>query len=300
MSAEVPVRYKSADEDSSRWLGFPFRHGDIVVSTRSKHGTTWMQMICALLIFETAELPAPLGELSPWLDWLVAPRDEVWALLGSQEHRRVIKTHTPLDGIPLDPRAAFIVVARHPLDAAISLYHQGDNLDRDRMRELTGRAAAVPLPTPRPPLDEWLRAWIDRDCAPSEDLDSLPGVMWHLTDAWTRRHEPNVVLAHYDELSADLEGEMRRIADWLGITVADEMWPQLVRSAQFEQMRSRADQLVPDTAGVLIDRARFFRRGSAGARFEVLSTGDLDRYRYRASQLAPADLLRWLHREKHA
>jgi aryl sulfotransferase len=291
----VPVRYVSADEDSSRWLGFPFRPGDIVVSARSKHGTTWMQTICAALVFGTAEFPAPLSELSPWLDWLVAPRDEVWARLASQEHRRVIKTHTPLDGIPLDQRAAFVVVARHPIDAAISLYHQGNNLDRARMRELTGQVAPIPL-APRPPLEEWLRAWIDWDCAPSENLDSLPGVMWHLSDAWTRRHEPNVTLAHYDDLSADLEGEMRRIANWLEIPVPDDTWPQLVRSAQFEQMRSRADQLVPDTAGVLIDRTRFFRRGSSGARFEVLSTRDLDRYRDRASQLAPADLLHWLHR----
>jgi len=26
-----------------------------------------MQMICALLIFQTPELPAPLAQLSPWL-----------------------------------------------------------------------------------------------------------------------------------------------------------------------------------------------------------------------------------------
>ena len=61
-------------------------------------------------------------------------------------HRRFVKTHTPLDGIPLDPRATYIVVARHPLDMAVSLYHQGDNLDRERIRRAhrpaaTGRTA---------------------------------------------------------------------------------------------------------------------------------------------------------------
>ena len=44
-------RYRSDEEDSARWTGFPFRDGDIVISTRSKSGTTWMQMICALLVF---------------------------------------------------------------------------------------------------------------------------------------------------------------------------------------------------------------------------------------------------------
>ncbi len=42
----VQYRYRSPDEDSARWLDFAYRPGDIVISTRSKHGTTWMQMIC--------------------------------------------------------------------------------------------------------------------------------------------------------------------------------------------------------------------------------------------------------------
>ena len=61
----IPVRYRSPDEDSGRWLDFEYRDGDIVISTCSKSGTTWVQMICALLVFQTPELPAPLGELSP-------------------------------------------------------------------------------------------------------------------------------------------------------------------------------------------------------------------------------------------
>jgi hypothetical protein len=80
----VPVRYRSPEEDSERWLGFAFRQGDIVISTRSKSGTTWMQMICALLVFQTGDLPAPLAELSPWLDWLITPVADVYALLEAQ------------------------------------------------------------------------------------------------------------------------------------------------------------------------------------------------------------------------
>jgi aryl sulfotransferase len=78
-------------------------------------------MICALLILQTPELPAPLSQLSPWLDHLIEPREQVYARLAGQQHRRFIKTHTPLDGIPLDPRATYIVTARHPLDMAVSM-----------------------------------------------------------------------------------------------------------------------------------------------------------------------------------
>ncbi len=294
--SEVPVRYRSGDEDSARWLGFPFRQGDIVISARSKSGTTWVQMICALLVFQNPNLPAPLAELSPWLDWLVTPRDEVYARLSAQDHRRFVKTHTPLDGIPLDPRATYIVVARHPLDMAVSLYHQGDNLDRERIRQLTGQTAFVEPPSPRPPLREWLLSWIDRDVGPLEAMDSLPGVMWHLSDAWARRDEPNVVLVHYDDLSADLEGEMRRLAALLGIAVPDVTWPGLVEAATFEHMRSRADRLAPDPSGVLKDTAAFFRRGKSGSGRELLTGDELAHYHERTAQLARSDLLTWLHR----
>jgi aryl sulfotransferase len=297
----APYRYQSPEEDSGRWLGFPFRDGDIVISTRSKTGTTWVQAICALLIFRTPELPAPIARLSPWLDHLITPRDEVYDRLAAQQHRRFIKTHTPLDGIPLDPRATYIVTARHPLDTAVSLYYQGDNLDRAKIRALTGAPEPAGPPAQRKPLHDWLLAYISGDAAPwivsshpRDDLDSLPGLMWHLSDAWVRRHEPNVMLVHYDDLSADLEGQMRRIAGRLGMSVPEQAWPALAQAATFEAMRSRADTLIP-SAGILKSNTAFFRRGTSGAAREVLSDDEIAAYHARAAQLAPEDMLGWLH-----
>ena len=292
----APVRYQSPDEDSGRWSGFPFRDGDIVISTRSKSGTTWMQMICALLVFQTPHLPEPLGDLSPWLDRLTVPREEVLAGLAAQRQRRIIKSHTPLDGLPIDPRATYIVVARHPLDLAISLYHQGSNIDRERLRKITGQPEPSEPPPPRPLLHDWLISWIHEDITPREQMDSLPGVMWHLTDAWARRGEPNMVLAHYDDLSADLAGEMRRLASRLGITVPAGTWPELVRAATFKEMRAGAERII-GPPGVLKSSAAFFRRGTPGAGREELTEREQADYQKRAAQLAPPDLLRWLHRE---
>ena len=252
---EQPVRYTSSDEDSARWEGFSFRPGDIVISTRSNGGTTWMQMICALLIFQTPELPAPLGKLSPWLDWLITPRQQVvLARLEARTHRRFIKTHMPLDGIPLDPRAAYIVVGRHPLDLAVSLYHQSNNINRDRVRKLTASTGPEPR-RPQPGLHHWL---------------------------------------------ANLNGEMRRLAGLLGIGVPEELWPSLVRAATFDEMRARAAAQAADPAGVLKDRAAFFRGGYSGAGREVLNSAELSRYYARTARLAPPDLLDRLHRESIA
>src|SRR5918992_4606497 len=135
------TRYRSIIADSGRWDGFVFRPGDVVISTPSKSGTTWTQMLCALLIFDGPEFPAPLEKVSPWLDMSNRPLAEVTAALAAQTHRRVIKTHTPLDGLPLHPDVTYLVVGRDPRDTAISLEHHVANMDFEHFLAL--RAAAV-------------------------------------------------------------------------------------------------------------------------------------------------------------
>lgn len=291
---KLPRRYQDEGRDSTRWLGFPFRDGDIVISTPSKTGTTWAQMICALLIFAEPQLPAPLARLSPWLDHLVAPREEVYALLSSQQHRRFIKTHTPLDGLPLDPRVTYLVTARHPLDVAVSWYHQLANFDEARWRHLMGEPEPPAPPSPPEPLHDWLLRWIAKDTDPAEDLETLPGLLWHLTDAWGRRGEPNILLVHYANLCADLDDQMRWLAGQLGITIPERAWPALVQAAGFENMSSNADQLIP-APGLFKSNAAFFRRGSSGAGCEILSDAEIARYHARATAMAPPEMLAWLH-----
>jgi aryl sulfotransferase len=77
--SEGRVRYRNVICDSARWDGFPFRDDDIVISTPPKCGTTWTQMICALLIFQTSELPRPLDQITPWLDQSLRNLDDVFA-----------------------------------------------------------------------------------------------------------------------------------------------------------------------------------------------------------------------------
>jgi aryl sulfotransferase len=292
------VHYRSPDEDSGRWLGFRFRPGDIVISTRRRSGTTWMQMICALLIFQKPELPAPLSQLSPWLDHVSAPHDFVYAQLGGQRNRRFIKTHTPLDGIPPYPLATFIVTARHPLDLFVSLWHHVDNYhpphDPARVGQLTG---AAKQDGSRQAMHDSLLRWISGDYDPAGYPESLVGVMRHLSVAWAKRGAPNVLLVRYDDLCADLEGQMRWLAGRLGIAVPEQAWPALVQAATFERMRSRAERLVPPPPpGTVVDAVAFFRRGSSGAGREILSDQDMAYYYARAAQLGPPDLLEWLHR----
>ncbi len=272
----------------NRWAGFHFRPDDLVVATVVKSGTTWVQMICALLIFQTPDLPAPLIELSPWLDKPLDLRDDVFSLLAAQEHRRILKTHLSLDMIPRDPRVTYIVVVRHPLDSAVSFYHILESGD-----DQPGKAGGPKLPAPR----EALLSWIDESSftyAEHSDF-TLRSVMRHLTGAWAHRDDPNVILIHYDDLSADLEGQMRRLAAEFGIAVPEARWPGLVAAATFERMRAAADRIQPLTS--LADPKSFFRSGRSGRCRDLLTGSELARYHERVAQLAPPDLLAWLHRE---
>jgi hypothetical protein len=127
-------------------------------------------------------------------------------------------------------------------------------------------------------------------------MNSLPGVMRHLSDAWARRLQPNVLLVHYDDLLTDLGGEMRKLAQALNVSVPEEVWPTLVKAATFDSMKSRADRLAPNAGGVLKDTAAFFHRGASDAGRESLTDDELARYQERTRRLAPPDLLEWLHR----
>jgi aryl sulfotransferase len=75
--------------DSRRWSGYKPREGDVIIATAPKVGTTWMQQIVKLLIFQSPE-PQPLGELSPWIDCRFRqPIEEVLPRIEAQVHRRL-------------------------------------------------------------------------------------------------------------------------------------------------------------------------------------------------------------------
>jgi aryl sulfotransferase len=298
------MRYRSFIYDSARWSGFEHRPGDIVITTPPKCGTTWTQNIVAMLVLETTSFDRPVAELSPWLDQLLRPLDEVVAGLDAMEHRRFIKTHTPIDGLPEDDEVTYISVLRDPRDAAVSMDHHFHNMDLERLLQLRAEVhgmddlAELP-PTSGPIEDPAERFWASiTNRAPSPEFASgLELVVRHAQVAWDRRFQPNVVLVHYADLQRDLEGEMRRIAKRLGIDVPEQRWPDLVEAAEFSSMKARADVLVPNAGQIWLDQTEFFHRGTSGQWRDVAPDGDGPRYWDAVRELLnDEELLSWLHR----
>jgi hypothetical protein len=295
------VRYRSLVDDSSRWEGFEFRPGDIVISTPKKCGTTWTQMLCALLIFDGPVFPEPLERLSPWLDMCNRPIDDVRAALARQSHRRFIKTHTPLDGLPLRDDVVYVVTGRDPRDAAVSFEHHARNMDYERFLAL--RAAAMgnddldQFPPRAVPLDDPVEQfrWFVRNDALA-GAPTLAAILHHLGTAWHRRHDANVVLCHFADFMRDLAGELRRLATALHIAVTPERAATLAAEAGLDRMRERADEIAPAASqGNWKNPRAFFRSGGSGEWRERLSTEDADEYARRVAELAPPDLAAWTH-----
>jgi aryl sulfotransferase len=253
------------------------------VCTPSKNGTTWMQAICAWLIFQQPELDFNPAERSPWLDATIYPIDEVIAGLEAQTKRRVIKTHTPLDGIPYHESCTYITVYRDPRDAFLSMRNHMDNM----------KLFAIDMPEME--LEESFRFFVDMEYVPGGPPMGLEAVIAHYDSYWNFRHLPNVNFFHYADLKRDLRGEMGKVAAALGTDIAPDLLSRLAEAASFESMKSQPEKFVPGASmDTWHDTGRFLNKGASGQWKEVLSAETLSAFDAKLAQLLPPDRARWL------
>lgn len=301
-------RYRTFVADSARWDRFEFRPGDIIITTPAKCGTTWTQMICALLIFQQSTFDRPLAEISPWLDMQTRHLDSVVADLAAQEHRRFIKTHTPIDGLPWSDDVIYISVMRDPRDVGISMDNHVLNSNMTsfftQRVEVAGAddlAEFFPdgMHERGPTQDERFWAWVDNDDPVEKELTSLKGTLHHLNVVWPLRDRSNVVILHYSDLQADLEKQMRELARRLAIDVPETKWPELVDAASFEYMKAHADTIAPNsTQDMWLSASDFFRSGTSGQWRAILADeASTARYDSRVTELTTTELAAWAHRD---
>lgn len=303
--------YRNFVVDSSRWDGFVPRDGDIVISTPPKAGTTWTQMICALLIFQTPEFGKRLSDFTPWLDLKTVQIDEVLATYAAQTHRRFIKTHTPLDGLPYFSNVRYVVVGRDPRDAFLSMDNHRKNTSPEFMKLIAKNSGADQaqsskpqtgaVPADEPDLRAQFRDWIAAEGRGAGAFDpNTASVLHHLASFWAFRDLPNIFFLHYTDMKRDLAGEMARLARYLDIEVPADVMPALVEAAGFEQMKRNADTLAPNAhKGIWRENARFFNKGEIGQWKSLFGEEELRVYREVMERFDP-EFTRWIEGGRHA
>jgi aryl sulfotransferase len=118
----------------------------------------------------------------------------------------------------------------------------------------------------------------------------------HIQGWWDARHLPNLLLVHFNHLKADLPGEMRRIATFLGIEIDEARWPGMVEHCSLDYMRNAAatspDQVLND---IFTDGANtFFNKGTNGRWKDVLTAADLAAYEKAVKANLTPECARWM------
>ncbi|MGH7023986.1 MAG: sulfotransferase domain-containing protein [Caulobacteraceae bacterium] len=296
MLSHAPTRQvRDWHSDSSRWDAYTPRAGDIVIGTAAKVGTTWTQQIVNLLVFQSAQA-RPLGMLSPWLDSrFMAPLEVVLPMLEAQTHRRFIKTHLPMDAFPLHEEVRYIHTARDGRDAAMSYFnhlhsHTEEAWERFDAIGLEDPTIGRPMPRPQATAAEFFHHWVRAPEAHMAD--------WFFTledTYWRHRRETNVLLVHFNDLSADLDGEMRRISAFLDIPVNEAVWPSLVEAATFGAMKRDGDSLLAGMERGFKGGHRSFLHSGANGRWQgVVEAADLALYHQKMEAALTPALIKWL------
>ena len=204
--------------DSTVWNDFTFRDDDIVIVTYAKSGTTWLQQIVGQMISHGDE-NLPVHAISPWVDLRVPPAAEKLAMLEAQTHRRMVKTHLPLDALVFSPKAKYLYVARDGRDAVWSLHSHFVNAKQDLYDALNNTPGLVGPKVDRPPasVHEYYRQWFAGDGYPIWPF-------WeNIRSWWGVRHLPNVKLMHFNDMKRDLAAErVGRLPAPVGIHQQDD------------------------------------------------------------------------------
>ncbi|HVU19748.1 MAG TPA: sulfotransferase domain-containing protein [Rhizomicrobium sp.] len=276
--------------DSTIWNDFRFRDDDIIIATYGKSGTTWTQQIIGQLLFNGSE-ETHIGDMSPWLDLRVPPKEVKLPMVEAQTHRRFLKTHLPVDALVFSPKAKYIYIGRDGRDALWSLYNHHVTANDSWYAAMNDTPGLVGEKIERPTLEivPYFRQWLDRDGYPFWSL-------WeNIRSWWAIRDLPNVMLLHFNALKSDMPGNIRCVAKFLDIPIDESKFPAIVEHCTFDYMKAHAAQSAP-LGGSLWEggAASFINKGTNGRWRDVLSKEDIAAYEARALNELGPDCAHWL------
>lgn len=270
------------------WGFFDLRVDDVIVNTPPKCGTTWMLNIVMMLIYGRVVPEAGNREDSPWLDAGFRDQKVMAASQDILERRRCLKSHTPMDGIAYGAEPTYIVVYRHPVDAHFSFRSHVENM----------KDSSVLIDMCPADVSAGFRRFLDNPLtdAGTDDL-TVSSIVHHYAQAKARQPNGNVHFFHYADLSRDLHGQIKRLADILGISMSAQTLSDITKANTFASMRKVAETSETrfDEKSAFRDQAGFFASGTSNKWEGRLTGEEIERYdALCASLLSPEDAA-WLN-----
>lgn len=234
----------------------PTEH-DVFVSVYFKSGTNWLMQIAHQIATRGAGEFRHIYDVVPWpdapgvFDFPLKLEDDS-ILRASPTGLRVIKSHLPMNYIPIAPEARYLYMARDPKDACVSGY-------------LFSREMAWG------PLMMSVDSWIDLFLADDFTLGVGPWAE-HVCQAWQHRNEPNVLFLTFKDLKADLPGEVRRIARFMGVDLTEAELAQVVEKSSFQYMKGINEKFFPGIISPWTNtKGSVIRKGQSGSSGELLT-----------------------------
>lgn len=269
--------------DSTRWKDVKFRDGDILIDTFAKSGTNWIKQIVAQLIYGGAEDRVGMV-MGPYLEMTWIPPGVV-EHTEAQTDRRFFGSHLPLDALPFSPKVKYICLGRDARDIVWSAHNHRANFS-PAMLELFGDA-----PGWHPDIRTYYRHWLEHD----DGMGIWAGSLWHYAQScWNARELPNILLVHFNDLKADLGGEIRRIAAYLDLGIDDARWPAILEHCTFGYMREAASKIEMLQQNFREGGKTIINKGTNGRWKDVLTVEEIaDCDEVAARNLTP-DCAHWL------
>ncbi|KAM3963077.1 sulfotransferase 1A1-like [Aphomia sociella] len=241
----LPEAYK---EDCYKIYNMDVRSDDVFIVTFPKSGTTWTQELIWLLLnnldyntaakqpvsvrFSFIEFPIIFRcpSVKDWLkkmaednpkmkqfyDRVACDSFHLDSILNAPSPR-FIKSHLPLSLLPhtLLDKAKVVYVARDPRDVAVSFYYH------HKFMKINGYK------------NDFKSFW---NLFIKDRIDWTPFGP-HIKEAWEKRHHPNLLFLFYEDLSKDLPGVVRKVAQFFNKPVTEEQVSQLCDHLHIDNFR---------------------------------------------------------------
>lgn len=219
-------------------LKFKARPDDIFIATYPKSGTTLLQMMLYQLKSDGSMDFSHINTACPWFEMELL-RNNV-AGLEQFKSPRCFKTHLLRDQIPETGR--YIYIVRDIRDVAVSAYHH---------EVLVGG------------MDHGLEKFTEKFIRTR--WFGFPSWFQHLESWWPHRKDSNVLFLSFENMIADLEGTIRKVAEFCQIPLREEDMPRILEGCSFASMKRHQQKFDPRLQTSPRGDHAFIRSGQAGS-----------------------------------